>query len=88
MRRAAYWLFPLIALAVAVFIVVFMIQINPAAPVLNTTSGGTETEVTSHFSPDIGNWIERFSSVEEKGYFYPVNELTLELDANDTLGKF
>lgn len=88
MRRAAYWLFPLIALAVAVFIVVFMIQINPAAPVLNATSGEAETEDSSHFSPEIGNWIERFSSSEEKGYFYPVNELTLELDTNDTHGTF
>jgi ABC-type Na+ efflux pump permease subunit len=88
MRRAAYWLFPLIALAVAVFIVVFMIQINPAAPVLDAASGETKTEVASHFSPEIGNWIDRFSSAEEKGYFYPVNELTLELDANDTHGQF
>ncbi|MDD5158551.1 MAG: hypothetical protein PHI47_00765 [Sulfuricurvum sp.] len=88
MRRAAYWLFPLIALTVAVFIVVFMIQINPAAPVLNERPGEAETEVASHFNPEIGNWIERFSTTEEKGYFYPVNELTLELDANDTHGQF
>jgi hypothetical protein len=87
MRRAAYWLFPLIALAVAVFIVVFMIQINPVAPDLNSTSGEAEAKEVSHFSPEIGSWIERFSSSEEKGYFYPVNELTLELDTNDTHGQ-
>lgn len=30
-------------------------------------------------------WLERFSFGEDKGYFYPVNELTLKLDKNSSL---
>jgi hypothetical protein len=91
MRRAAYWLFPLIATAVAVFIVIFMIQINPAAPALNTGSDAGEKDASLHLNPEIGNWIERFSTSEEKGYFYPVNEVTLKLDTggeNSVLGMY
>lgn len=86
MQRIAYWLFPLIAVAVAIFIVVFMIQINSAAPPLHD-EGSAELQGSS--SPDSkGNagWLKHFSLGEDKGYLYPVNELTLELDTNDSLG--
>jgi len=91
MRRAAYWLFPLIATAVAVFIVIFMIQINPAAPALNAGSDEGEKDVSMHLNPEIGNWIDRFSTTKEKDYFYPVNEVTLKLDTggeNTVLGLY
>lgn len=84
MQRFAYWLFPFIAVAVAIFIVVFMVQINSAVP-----------EADEHLPLQSGNsapaeeenigWLERFSFGGDKGYLYPVNELTLKLDANESL---
>ncbi len=80
MRRAAFWLFPLIAFAVALFIVLFLVQINPSAPKIS--SGENENDVISSegLEEKIGSWISHFSSTKESGYFYPVNEITLKLD--------
>lgn len=81
MRRAAYWLFPFIASGVAVFIVLLLIQINPAAPELK---GAEDEQLRSSEAPEEPmNWISRFSKSEEKGYFYPVNEVNLQLDMGE-----
>jgi len=87
MRRFAYWLFPLIAVAVAIFIVVFMIQINTGVPMLNGFSA-KETDGESEISTEENvGWLEHFSLGGEKGYLYPVNELTLKLDANESYSE-
>jgi len=79
MRRAAYWLVPLIAFAVALFIVLFLIEINPSAPKVH--SSDEEGEATSKgLKGQLGSWISHFASTEENEYFYPVNEVTLNLD--------
>jgi len=79
MRRAAYWLFPLIAVAVAVFIIIFMIQINPAAPVLKNGMDDDQNDGSMQASEQKNSWLDHFSISEEKGYFYPVNEVSLKL---------
>lgn len=81
MRRAAYWLFPLIALAVAVFITLFLIQINPSAPKVEISD--IEEVLPAEASPSEKSWISRFSGNDEKEYFYPVNEVTLNLDTSN-----
>jgi hypothetical protein len=79
MRRFAYWLFPLTAAAVAVFIVVFLVRINapiPAShPMHEEREGGSPL-----FSATRGSWMEGFSLSDERGYAYPLNEVHLELD--------
>jgi hypothetical protein len=80
MRRIAYWLFPLIAGAVALFIVVFMIQINPSAPVFESDSLENEDNGTRDDSEGAKSWIDRFSMSDDKGTVYPINEVSLELD--------
>jgi hypothetical protein len=78
MRRAAYWLVPLIASGVALFIVLLLIQINPLAPKVESIEN---EEIESSASGDERtSWISHFSSNEESAYFYPVNEVTLKLD--------
>ncbi|MFY9142621.1 hypothetical protein [Sulfuricurvum sp.] len=78
MRRATYWLFPLIASGVAVFIVILLYKINPAAPKVEAVE---YDEIQSSETPTgQKNWMSRFSVSEEKGYFYPVNEVSLKLD--------
>lgn len=86
MRRFAYWLFPLIAILVAIFIVVFMIDINPAAPALHQDAALEETAqpIGAEGSP---SWIKHFKVKREKEYVYPVNEVTIALDDNESLRK-
>lgn len=84
MQRFAYWLFPLIAGAVALFIVVFMIQINPSAP---TWAPEGENEDNASLEPlpkEEASWLARFSLGEEKGYLYPINDVSLILDMPDS----
>jgi hypothetical protein len=78
MRRATYWLSPLIAAGVAIFIVVLLFKINPKAPNVEAI---VDEDIQSSQSP-VGqkSWMSRFSVSEEKGYFYPVNEVSLKLD--------
>jgi len=80
MRRAAFWLFPLIAFAVALFIVLFLVQINPSAPNMSPIENNDKVESSEGLKGKIGSWISRFSTTEESGFFYPVNEVTLNLD--------
>ena len=83
MRRFAYWLFPVIAIAVAVFIVAFMIEINPKAPAVERDlSLDAASEPTVSDESSIG-WIKRFNINKEKEYFYPINEVTIALDDNE-----
>lgn len=79
MRRAAYWLIPLIAVGVAVFIAIFLVQINPAAPKIDLESS-SHSESSKGLKEQVGSWISRLSGSSESEYFYPVNEVTLNLD--------
>lgn len=86
MRRFAYWLFPLTAAAVAVFIVIFMIRINTSVP---SSEQFLEEEHNPLKTPEPikGSWIDRFSVNAEKEHFYPINEVHLELDMGETPQK-
>lgn len=89
MRRAAFWLFPLIAFAVALFIVLFLIQINPSAPKMGSADNENGADASEGIGEKFGSWISHFSTTKESGYFYPVNEVTLKLDVggeNNALG--
>jgi len=87
MRRYAYWLFPIIAIGVAVFIVVFMIDINPAAPTIGQEATLDETAKPSASEESSPGWIKHFNISNEQEYFYPVNEVRIELDDNETHSK-
>lgn len=79
MRRAAYWLIPLIAFCVALFIGLFLVQINPLAPKIQPSE--SENEATSEgLKGQLGSWINHFANTSDNDYFYPVNEVTLNLD--------
>lgn len=86
MRRFAYWLFPLIAILVATFIVVFIIDINPAAPTLHQDTALDEVAQPVCAEGSTG-WIKHFKVRQDKEYAYPVNEVTIALDDNESLSK-
>lgn len=76
-RRFVFWLFPVIALSVAVFITVFMIQINPSG------SGDEDLPKAAHqgTQPTTKNesWLDRLIFKSEKEDSYPVNDIHLEV---------
>ncbi len=80
MRRFVYWLFPLTAAAVALFIAVFLFRINLPASVPEEPQKGEE-DPFSVPATIAQSWIGRFTPDEDKGYLYPVNEVHLELDS-------
>jgi len=87
MRRFAYWLFPIIAIVVAVFIVVLMIEVNPAAPAIGRDIALDETPKPLLSEESSSGWIKNFNISHEKEYFYPVNEVTIALDDNESHTK-
>lgn len=85
MNKTASWLFPIIAVAVAVFIVIFFIDINPASAGLTKN----EAHADKHLEVDDEetSWISRLSQIRKPEYLYPINEVSLEMSSrtqNDT----
>jgi hypothetical protein len=87
MRRFAYWLFPIIAIAVAIFIVVFIIDINPAAPTIRQDVPSDAFSKQTLWEDESPGWMKHFNISHEQEYFYPVNEVTIALDDNETRTK-
>lgn len=84
MRRFAYWIYPIIAISVAAFIVAFMIEINPATPTMREDVSLDENSLPVNSQEGSSGWIKNFSVSDEKEYSYPVNEVTITLDDNES----
>ncbi len=80
MERLAYWLTPIIAIGVALFLVLLLYRINQGEtpPLLEQKSIGNR--LTSDQMLHDNGWLERFSKSERLGYFFPVNEIYINLD--------
>ena len=87
MRRAAYWLFPIIAIGVAVFIIVFMIQVNPADSAVAEAANPHETVSSEESNESSSSWMNGLQLTKEKEYSYPINEVVIEMDAQSTVQK-
>jgi hypothetical protein len=80
MQKIIKWLTPLIAVGVAIFIIFFIISINSnktpivVAPLEHKNSVITQKQERG--------WLNHFSKAERLGYFYPVNEILIEVDLN------
>lgn len=63
-----------------------MIEINPAAPTLHQDAALDESvqPILAEGSPD---WIKHFKVKHDQEYVYPVNEVTIALDDNESLSK-
>jgi protein-S-isoprenylcysteine O-methyltransferase Ste14 len=79
MHKTAAWLFPLIAISVAVFIVVFFIDINLASTKLVTTK--THEDKVLVVKDEETSWIGKLSRIRHPEYLYPVNEVSLEMNS-------
>ena len=81
MRKILKWLTPLIAVGVAVFILFFLISINSN----ETSIALAPLEHKSDIAVDKPqqDWLNHFSKTEKLGYFYPVNEVLIQIDLNE-----
>ncbi len=79
----AKWLFPAIAGGVAIFLVIFLVQVNrsDASIYADKADIPKAQNIPSIVSKE--KWIERFSKHEQEGYFYPVTEIFVEVDLKD-----
>jgi hypothetical protein len=74
------WLLPLISFGVAIFILFFLITINNSDNVNIDISIQKDSDMSANIKEEKSIWIERFAQNEREGYFYPVNEIYIELD--------
>jgi len=77
------WLFPAIFVGVVIFLILFLVQVNQTdASIYNEKADIPQAETLAEI-PSREKWIERFSEYENKGYFYPVTEIFIEVDLQD-----
>ncbi|MDT8339605.1 MAG: hypothetical protein RQ763_10445 [Sulfurimonas sp.] len=85
MQKILKWLTLLIAVGVAVFVVFFLISINSNETTVNLTPLEHKSEVVVKAPKNI--WLESFSKTEKLGYFYPVNEVFIQVDLNEKVAN-
>ena len=78
MQKILKWFTPVLALGVAIFIIFFLISINPSQEHDYVEPLEHKSEVVQQKSKEV--WLNHFSKTERLGYFYPVNEAYIEID--------
>ncbi|MDY0234247.1 MAG: hypothetical protein RBS11_09470, partial [Sulfurimonas sp.] len=71
------------ALGVAIFIIFFLISINPSYEQDYGQPLTHKSEILQKKPQDV--WLNHFSKTQKLGYFYPVNEVFIELDLNEEI---
>ncbi len=79
MHKTASWLFPIIAVGVAVFITVFFIDINRASAEIVKNEAHTGKYLAS--DDEKTSWIGRLSQMQKPEYLYPINEVSVEMSS-------
>ncbi len=83
MYKIIKWFLPVVTIGVAIFIILFLISIN-----------SSQKQIDSHqlslFSQSISKepkkaWLNHFSKTEKLGYFYPVNEVYIQVDLTEKI---
>ncbi|MDD5372121.1 MAG: hypothetical protein PHO62_01705 [Sulfurimonas sp.] len=85
MRKILKWLTPLIAVGVAIFIVIFLISINSNETSFKLAPLEHKSETAVKEPEKI--WLDHFSKTEKSGYFYPVNEVLIQVDLNEKIAN-
>lgn len=81
MQKILKWLTPLIAVGVAVFIVTFLVSINSDDGPVSISPLEHRDEVVAKKPKEV--WLNHFSKTERLGFFYPVNEVLIQVDLNE-----
>lgn len=83
MQKVLKWFTPVLALGVAIFIIFFLISINPAQEQDYIEPIEHKSEVVQKKSENI--WLNHFSKTQRLGYFYPVNEAYVEIELDEQI---
>ncbi|MCW8894952.1 MAG: hypothetical protein OQK48_07780 [Sulfurimonas sp.] len=81
MQKILKWLTPLIAAGVAVFIINFLISINSDETLITLAPIEQRSETVTEKTKKV--WLNHFSKTERLGYFYPVNEVLIQVDLDE-----
>jgi len=84
-QKILKWLTLLIAVGVAVFVVFFLISINSTKTSVNLTPLEHKSETVVKEPKNI--WLDSFSKTEKLGYFYPVNEVLIQVDLSEKVAS-
>ena len=85
MQRYVHWLTPLIAFGVAVYITIFMIQVNQTDPLPLVKPVPLHSDRGAQTPQGEKRWLDALARSERQGDFYPVNEIYIEVDLNQKL---
>ncbi len=77
------WLTPLIGIGVAIFIVMFLIDINSSKKTKYLEPFQLESVAAPQDRSKI--WLNHFSDTQRLGYFYPVNEVYIQTSLNEKI---
>ncbi len=80
------WFAPLLAIGVAIFITFFLISINSEEVLVESEPLKLKSEEIAP-KPKDKIWLNHLSQTQKKGYFYPVNEVYVEVDLNEKITK-
>lgn len=83
MQKILKWLTPVLALGVAIFIIFFLISINSISEIKDIEPLTYQSEVIQEKPKKL--WLNNFSKTERLGYFYPVNEVYIEIDLDEKI---
>ncbi len=77
------WLTPLIGVGVAIFIVMFLIDINSSKKINSLEPFQLESTASPKDKSKI--WLNHFSDTQRLGYFYPVNEVYIQTPLDEKI---
>ena len=83
MQKILKWFVPTLAVAVAIFIILFLISINSNDEFYE--SKPLELASTKVKDKPKKAWLNHFSETQRLGYFYPVNEIYIKVDLNEKI---
>jgi hypothetical protein len=85
MQKVLKWFTPVLALGVAIFIIFFLLSINSSQEPVSTNPLVYKSEVVQKKQEKV--WLDHFSQTERLGYFYPVNEIYIQVDLEEKINK-
>lgn len=83
MQKVLKWFAPLIAVGVAIFIFFFLFSINSNDTSINLEPLEYKSNVIVEKPKKV--WLNHFSQTERLGYFYPVNEIFVQVDLDEKI---
>jgi len=88
-KSKAFWFFALLPASVFAFLIMFFVSINyvdEKSLLLELDNLQPSTKEAKEVN-DIG-WIKSFATSAKKGYFYPVNEISIELSLDENIRHY